>query len=137
MLFRQRGKAESVLSEEGFRRLRDMYRLGPDPNAVPPALIDRYVEGFARPGRLTAALNYYRMALPLAGAMGDVTVPTLLMWGDQDPALGAVGAHATAGHVRGRYRLEVLEGAGHWLQFERPADVSRLLIAHCQAAMRD
>jgi pimeloyl-ACP methyl ester carboxylesterase len=26
------------------------------------------------------------------------------------------------------YRLEVLEGAGHWLQFERPDDASRTLV---------
>ncbi len=34
---------------------------------------------------------------------------------------------ATARHVQGEYRLEVLEGAGHWLQFERPAEVSLAL----------
>jgi len=34
---------------------------------------------------------------------------------------------ATAAYVQNDYRLEVLEGAGHWLEFERPAEVSRAL----------
>ena len=56
-----------------------------------------------------------------------ITTPTSLLWGDQDPALGRRAVEATAAHVDGEYRLEILEGAGHWLQFERPAEVSRSL----------
>ena len=131
-LFRQRGKAEEVLSENDFGRLRAMYRIGPNPDAFPPDVIDRFLEGFARPGRLTAALNYYRAALPaLQHLMKAVTVPSQLIWGDQDPALGRVGAEGTAGFIDGPYELEVLEGTGHWLQFERPDEVSQLLIDIC------
>ncbi len=42
--------------------------------------------------------------------------------------MGAGSARLTANHVAGEYRLEVLAGAGHWLTFERPAEVSRLLL---------
>jgi pimeloyl-ACP methyl ester carboxylesterase len=41
-----------------------------------------------------------------------------------DPALGRRAVEATATYFDANYRLEVLEGAGHWLQFERPAEVS-------------
>ena len=136
-LLRQAAKAEAVLSENGFQRMRDMYRLGPDPDAIPGSVIDGYIESFARPGRLTAALNYYRRALPeVAGAMSEVTAPTLLIWGDHDPALGRSGVEGTAQLVKGRYRLEVMAGAGHWLQFERPSRVTELLRTHCQGAQR-
>ena len=54
-------------------------------------------------------------------------MPTTLLWGGQDPALGRMAAEATAQYVEGAYHLEVLEGAGHWLQFERPAEVSLAL----------
>jgi len=128
-LFLMEGKAESVLAEDDFRRLRAMFG-----GAVPRAVVDRFVRSLSRPGRLTAALNYYRANLSRdnwwAGLRPDlrVTAPTVLLWGDQDPALGRLQAENTAKHMDGDFRLEVLEGAGHWLQFERADDVSRALV---------
>ena len=80
-----------------------------------------------------AGLNYYRVDLGSTAQEAfpptphRITVPTQLIWGDQDPALGAGPAHLTHRCVVGEYRLEV-EGAGHWLQFERPAEVASLLL---------
>jgi pimeloyl-ACP methyl ester carboxylesterase len=133
-LFLMSGKAEEVLTAEDNRRLRAIYRVGPNPDAVPPPVIEGFVRSLSRPGRLTAALNYYRANLKTGGGawerlnqMGAITAPTQLLWGDQDPALGRMSAEETARHVHGRYRFEVLEGAGHWLQFERPAEIGRAL----------
>lgn len=133
-LFRTPGKSEEVLADDGWRRLRQMYRLGPYPDAVPEDVIDRYIEGFARPHRMTAALNYYRANLGLDAyqryppAPEPIRAPTQLVWGDQDPAVGRAGTEATAAYVAGEYRLVVLAGAGHWLQFERPHEVSGRLV---------
>ena len=133
-LFLQAGKAEHVLADDDYRRLRAMYAIGPNPEAIPDRVVEGYVRSFARPGRLTAALNYYRANLGTGGAawerllrMGDITSPTQLLWGDQDPAVGRRQAETTETHVRGRFHLEVLEGAGHWLQFERPDEVGLAL----------
>ena len=134
-LFVQEGKAEQVLADEDHRRLRAMFSLGPNPKAVPPTVIDHFVSSLSRPGRLTAALNYYRANLGAGGGAWaalaqevKITRPTALLWGDEDPALGRRAVDATEHHVEGPYRLEVLEGAGHWLQFERSAEVSRSLV---------
>jgi pimeloyl-ACP methyl ester carboxylesterase len=139
-LFRMPGKAERVLSDDGHRRLRAIYasRLNddapPGPSPIPEAVVDAYVKGFARPHRLTAALNYYRVNMGREAieayppAPDPIAAPTQLVWGDADVAVGRRGTLDTAGHVAGSYRLRVLEGAGHWLQFERPAEVSELLI---------
>ncbi len=133
-LFLMEGKAEHVLADDDYRRLRSMFSIGPNPDAVPRAMVDHFTRSVSRPGRLTAALNYYRANLVAGGGawespirVGPITMPTALLWGDQDPALGRRAAEATAQHVEGDYRLEVLEGAGHWLQFERPAEVSLAL----------
>jgi pimeloyl-ACP methyl ester carboxylesterase len=135
-LFLMEGKAEHVLADDDYRRLRSMFSLGPNPDAVPRSLIDHFTRSVSRPGRLTAALNYYRANLVAGGGawdtpirIGPIMMPTALLWGDQDPALGRSAVEATAKHVQGEYRLEVLEGAGHWLQFERPAEVSLALTA--------
>lgn len=134
-LFLMEGKAERVLSDDGHRRLREMFRLGPNPDAVPRGAVDLFVRSLARAGRLTAALNYYRSNLTpgtgwsaLARTL-KVQAPTRLLWGDHDPALGRLQADDTARYVAGPFTLEVLEGAGHWLQFERPAEVSAQLVA--------
>jgi pimeloyl-ACP methyl ester carboxylesterase len=126
-------KAERVLSDDGYRRLRFMFTIGPNPDAVPSSVVDHFTRSISRPGRLTAALNYYRANLGPGHAwealadIGPITMPTTLVWGDQDPALGRHAAEATGRHVEGAYRLEVLEDAGHWLQFERPGEVSLAL----------
>ena len=132
-LFLQEGKAEHVLADDDYRRLRAMFTVGPNPDAVPRSVIDHFVRSLLRPGRLTAGLNYYRANLSGGWAWASdvrlemVKTPTVLLWGDQDPALGRRSAEDTFRYVNGDFRLEVLEGAGHWLQFERPEEVSRAL----------
>lgn len=134
-LFLVEGKAEQVLAEENFRRLRAMFSLGPNPDAMPKSVIEAFIRSISRPGRLTAALNYYRANLSGEAAWASlkpagvkVSAPTILLWGDQDPALGRLSAEGTANFMEGDYRLVVLEGAGHWLQFERPDEVSRSMV---------
>lgn len=133
-LFLQEGKAERVLADEDYRRLRAMFAMGPNPDAVPVPVVDHFTRSLSRPGRLTAALNYYRANLSGDGGAWatlarrlEITTPTTLIWGSDDPALGRRAVEATRALVDANYRLEVLEGAGHWLQFERPDEVSRFL----------
>ncbi|HEY8862946.1 MAG TPA: alpha/beta hydrolase [Candidatus Dormibacteraeota bacterium] len=133
-LFLLEGKAERVLADEDYKRLRGMFKLGPNPDAVPRGIVEHFTHSLSRPGRLTAGLDYYRANLGAGGGAWasltselKITTPTTLLWGDEDPALGRRAVEATAQHVEGPYRLEVLKGAGHWLQFERPDEVSRAL----------
>jgi pimeloyl-ACP methyl ester carboxylesterase len=133
-LFLETGKAEAVLAADDYRRLRAMFRRGPNPDAIPPAVVDGFTRSLGRPGRLTAGLNYYRANLRTGGGawerltrLGPIKASTQLLWGDQDPALGRRAVEATGEYVEGRFRLEVLEGAGHWLQFERPEEVGHSL----------
>jgi len=133
-LFLLEGKAEQVLAEDDYRRLRGTWSIGPNPETVPRSLVEHFARSLARPGRLTAALNYYRANLTAVGAaweglsnIGPIATPTVLLWGDQDPALGRRGAEDTRTYMEGDYELRVLEGAGHWLNFDRPDEVTRAL----------
>jgi pimeloyl-ACP methyl ester carboxylesterase len=134
VLFNQPGKAEDLLLEDGGQRIRAMYG-----NAFPREIEDRFISDLRRPGRLTAALNYYRANLtPERFASYDPTpnpieVPTLFIWGDADIALGRSQAELTEKHVSGPYQFVPLAGAGHWLQHERAADVSELLLHHVRS----
>lgn len=138
-LFLQAPKAEEVLLADDARRLKAMYRLGPDPGAISSDQIADFARAFERPGRLTAGLNYYRANLKAQQLQGyppapnPIGCPTLLIWGEQDPALGRRQAELTREHVAGPYRLASIPDAGHWLQYEKPQEVSRLIVEHVKA----
>lgn len=89
----------------------------------------------APPEAIVAGKRYYRAAssADLDGA-GPVTVPTLYVWSTEDQALGRAAAEWTADHVTGPYRFVVLDGVGHWIPEDRPAELSNLIAEHLGAA---
>jgi pimeloyl-ACP methyl ester carboxylesterase len=127
-LFLMEGKAEAVLTEDDSRRIRVMF------GDIAGSAAEHFVRSLSRPGRLTAGLNYYRAnfghGLDWWSRANEVKVvaPTVLLWGDQDAFLGRWQAEHTRDYMTHDYRLDILEGAGHWLQFERPDEVSRSLV---------
>lgn len=126
-LFRS-AEAEGFFLADGAARLRELYR------SSDAYAIDEYVEVLTEPEALTAALNYYRAtAFSELPDPGTVTAPTLYVWSTEDMALGREAAEATASHVEGPYRFEVLEGVSHWVPEEAATDLSRLLGEHLSA----
>ena len=63
---------------------------------------------------------------------GDVAVPTLMIWGNQDQAIGRKSNDDAAQYHKGPYRWVELD-AGHWLIQERFEDVSREILAHLES----
>ena len=101
---------------------------------MPGVAVERYLEVLRQPGALTAALNWYRAQRreDLEG-LEPVRVPTLHVWSDGDPALGEVATRATAQHVQGPYRLEVLRGVSHWVPEEAADRLAALVLEHVRA----
>jgi pimeloyl-ACP methyl ester carboxylesterase len=91
---------------------------------------DEYVRVLSQPGAMTAALNYYRAMDGTLAGIGPIDVSTLFIWSTDDVAVARSGAEATAQHVRGPYRFEVLEGVSHWVPDVVPDVVNRLLLEH-------
>ncbi|HUR23362.1 MAG TPA: alpha/beta hydrolase, partial [Acidimicrobiales bacterium] len=80
------------------------------------------------------ALNWYRaINFDLVRGVRGITVPTLYVWSTGDVALAREGAEATARHVEGPYRFEVLQGVSHWIPEEVPEELNRLLLTHLAA----
>jgi pimeloyl-ACP methyl ester carboxylesterase len=98
---------------------------------IPSVDAERYLSVLRQPGVLTKALSWYRSQSreDLEG-IGVVTVPTMHVWSDADPALGRTGAYGTAEHVQGPYRFEVLAGVSHWVPEEAADRLNRLLLEH-------
>jgi len=137
-LFRQ-AKAERVMSEDTFRRLRTMSFDQWAANGGPgdSATLAAYVEAWSRPGALTGMLEWYRASplhppepeAPLRALdpeMFRVKVPTLVVWGEGDHAL-LPGNLDGLGEVVDDLRVVRIPDASHWVIHERPAQVMRAI----------
>ncbi|GAB2827093.1 alpha/beta fold hydrolase [Actinocorallia aurea] len=93
----------------------------------------RDVDFILTPENMTPALNWYR-AMFLGGPSrltgGTITVPTLYVFSDRDPALGRKAASLTRGHVRAPYTFHTLRGVGHWIPEEAAPATAALLLPH-------
>ncbi|WP_327052254.1 alpha/beta fold hydrolase [Halomicrococcus gelatinilyticus] len=112
-------------------------------SATTPSTFDErdlrwYREAACRPGALRSALNYYRaqfrgeLRRELGAVLGDrrsldVDVPTLLVWGERDPALDVSLTEGLDEWVPD-LRVERFPDASHWIQNERPERVTELLV---------
>jgi pimeloyl-ACP methyl ester carboxylesterase len=54
----------------------------------------------------------------------------MYVWSTDDVALGREAAEATAAHVDGPYRFEVIEGVSHWVPEEAADRLNELLLSH-------
>jgi pimeloyl-ACP methyl ester carboxylesterase len=108
----------------------------PEPDALPDWIsqeeLDHYISEFSRTG-FTGGLNWYRnfdrnweTTPQLADA--TISVPCLFMAGTADPVLAFTRADRAAEVVTGPYREVMIDGAGHWLQQERPDEVNANLL---------
>jgi pimeloyl-ACP methyl ester carboxylesterase len=80
----------------------------------------------AQPEALTSMLNWYRAAARQRAAFEEhrpVTVPTLLIWAEEDVALGRSLTYGMEAWVR-NLQLYTLPHCGHWVQNEAPEEVN-------------
>ncbi len=125
--FRQEGIAEKTLLVNEGDGLRKMLVA----TGLPEKETDQYVDLMCEPGALTAALSWYRAVTPEeAKGIAPITTPTMYVWSDKDVALGRDAAEATASHVEGPYRFEVLQGVSHWIPEVAAEELDRLLLEH-------
>jgi pimeloyl-ACP methyl ester carboxylesterase len=114
--FRHVGRAEAALLADNGAGLRAFYA-----GAVAPDRVEDDVAFIARPGVLTAALNWYRaMSRTDTDGIGPVRVPTSFVWGSADMAFGRAAAGGSGTYVAAPYEFVELEGASHWLPDEAP-----------------
>lgn len=95
-------------------------------------VILQYKRAAAQPGALTSAINYYRAAArhglaSLISADPEVRMPTLVIWGKQDVALGKELNDRLAYYVP-ELTLRFIPDASHWVQQDRPDLVNHYML---------
>jgi pimeloyl-ACP methyl ester carboxylesterase len=105
-----------------------------DKSRFPDEVLDIYRRQALQPGALTAMINYYRALVRTPLTRRDLRalerkiaeVPTLIIWGERDSALGAELTCGTATLVRD-LTLRYLPEVSHWVQQEAPEVVNAMI----------
>lgn len=136
--FQEPGLADAEMEADVAVTMRGMFAGliagdAPLPNWISRDEFDYYVTEFSRTG-FTGALNWYRnydrnweSTPQLAGA--QTTAPALFVGGTADPVGPTMNPARAREVVAGPYTVEWIDGAGHWVQQERPDEVNRILLA--------
>lgn len=128
---------ERLLARDGGSAVRRMFLdAAVDRAPFTPELLDPYCRSVAHPGAVAPMLAYYRSAIRSAlhpreamrrlDSYGVIERPTLLVWAEEDIALGM---ELIAPHVRYTRDLHVrrIPRCGHFVQQEQPDTVNAIL----------
>lgn len=98
-------------------------------NAFTQADMKAYKNAAAKPGAIAAMVNYYRnifqhFFLTQNGEILDVA--TLMIWGENDTALGKELTYNTAAYIS-NLKIKYIHSCGHWVQQEQPKLVNQYI----------
>jgi pimeloyl-ACP methyl ester carboxylesterase len=126
LLYQFPGVSEDLLRRNSWRLLKQI--MGGEGD------YERYLSDLARPGALTAGLNWYRAnnspanELEVRGTFPPVLAPTLGVWSTGDKAMAEETMTGSAKYVKGPWQYERVEGASHWIPLDAPDRVNELLL---------
>ncbi|MGB6299179.1 MAG: alpha/beta hydrolase [Rivularia sp. (in: cyanobacteria)] len=100
-----------------------------DKSAFSKEDIDAYKNAAAKRGALTATINYYRNVFSsqmLNKNWSVLEVPTLMIWGEEDTALGKELTYGTEAYVKD-FQIKYIPNCSHWVQQEQPELVNQYM----------
>jgi pimeloyl-ACP methyl ester carboxylesterase len=126
---------ERIFGRNGAAPIGDVFRdMAVDKSRFPDEVLEVYRANARQPGALNAMINYYRAAVR-GGAVPEaregwptVEVPTLMIWGEEDAALGKELTYGTGRYVRD-LTIRYVPRCSHWVQQEQPEIVNAILEA--------
>jgi pimeloyl-ACP methyl ester carboxylesterase len=135
--FQLPGLPEAAIPRDDFAFIDYLFHLWA-PGFDDPEHVARVKAMLAHPGAVASTIAYYRAMFrpenqdprtaPVRSAVAKpITPPTMALFGSRDitPTESAAGMKP---FFAGDLRTEILDGCGHFLHRERPADVSRLVL---------
>lgn len=129
---------ELALTANGARAVGQAFSgMAVDKSRFPPEVLDHYRANALQPGAMTAMVNYYRANVDELGRWRRadcrvIETPTLMIWGEEDAALGIELTEGYDGLVSD-FTLNRLPGVSHWVQQEAPEAVNARLEAWLRA----
>ena len=102
-----------------------------DKSAFTTEDLSAYKTAVAKPGALTAMINYYRanFQIPpdnMTPDYGVLDIPALLIWGEEDVYLGKELTYGTDKYVS-NLEIKYIPNCSHWVQQEQPKLVNQYM----------
>ncbi|WP_423982435.1 alpha/beta fold hydrolase [Ilumatobacter sp.] len=125
---------EYALGRNGAQAVGEAFSaMAVNPERFDDEVLDVYRRAASQPGALRAMVNWYRGAvLSLRSTWRStdpvIETPTLMVWGEQDTALGKELAEGTDEYVSD-LTLRYVPDASHWVQQDQPDVVNAMLQA--------
>lgn len=111
-------------------------RLFADPSRIAPGTLEGYEEPLKIPGSvdyLLGVIGYWHRDVPALEPFYDkIRVPTLLVWGDRDPAVLPSSAAQVQRAIRGS-ELVMMSRVGHLPYEEAPEEFNRVLLEYLRS----
>ncbi len=121
---------EMMLKSADYQPIETAFKsMAVDKSAFTQENLQAYKDAVAKPGAMTAMLNYYRNAFEQGILRQDwrvLEVPTLMIWGENDTALGKELTYGTEAYVR-NFQINYIPNCSHWVQQEQPQLVNHYM----------
>jgi epoxide hydrolase 4 len=118
-------------------QLRETLLKTSNPGTFQPGDLEEYVKAWSQTGALTGGINWYRAMMRMSLKLGQkrsnrifqhrITMPTLLLWGDQDAFIEPFLADWSMQWVDHGQLIRFAD-AGHWVLHEKQVEVNQSIL---------
>lgn len=144
MLMFRSPDAETILATNDYEQLLNaLSQWGTARWELTESIKNDYIKAWSQPGALTGGLNYYRVSplypptssvdkerirsiLNLPKELFKVSIPTLVIWGEDDHALLLGNIDGLDDYVDD-LTIKLIPNASHWIVHEKTDEVNRLI----------
>ena len=122
VFFLLRGIPEAVMKAWNWAAFRKLVRHHPE--------TEHWIDDLARPGRLTAGINWYRANIVtlFTADFSRVSIPVMGVWSADDLALAEDQMINSKQYVDNSFRYERVDDCSHWISLDKPQSVTALLL---------
>jgi pimeloyl-ACP methyl ester carboxylesterase len=121
---------EAILRNNDWELVEKMMKTGSNPGSFNTADLEQYRHAWWRKNAITSMLNWYRAVIQkppdLKGNL-RIQVPTLILWGTNDIALGREMARPSL-DLCDHGKLVFFEQSSHWVQHDESETVNKYLL---------
>jgi epoxide hydrolase 4 len=121
---------EFLIQQSDYKAIESIFKgAAVDKTAFSTEDINAYKDAAAKPGALTAMINYYRNIFQpglLNNTWKTLATPTLMIWGENDTALGKELTYGTDAYAQD-LQIKYIPNCSHWVQQEQPQLVNQYI----------